>query len=83
VDYFILRLSELEFRVRQTENYIKYADELKELRGKGEKDGKRIRSKDVSLINDKIETLDRRSNEFSERMLTMESKFNVLEKDLR
>jgi len=83
VDYFILRLSELEFRVRQTENYIKYADELKELRGMGEKDGKRIRSKEVTLINDKIETLDRRFNEFSERMLTMESKFNVLEKDLR
>ena len=83
MDYFILRLSELEFRVRQTENYIKYADELKELRGMGEKDGKRIRSKEVTLINDKIETLDRRFNEFSERMLTMESKFNVLEKDLR
>ena len=80
MDYFILRLSELEFRVRQTENYIKYADELKELRGKGDKEGgKRVRSKEVTLINDKIETLDRRSNEISERLLTMESKFNVLE----
>ena len=74
----------MEFRVRQTENYIKYSDELKDLRGKGEKDGgKRIRSKEVVLINEKIETLDRRFNEFSERLLTMESKFNVLDKDLR
>ena len=64
MDYFILRLSELEFRVRQTENYIKYTDELKDLRTKGqEKESRKLRSKDVTAINDKIETLDRRSNE--------------------
>jgi predicted RNase H-like nuclease (RuvC/YqgF family) len=76
-----MRLSELEFRVRQTENYIKYADELKDLRSKGE--GKKIRNKEVSAINDKIETLERRNNEHSERLLTIESKFTVMDKDLR
>jgi hypothetical protein len=82
VDYFILRLSELEFRVRQTENYIKYADELKDL--KTHKEGKRgVKSKEVHAINDKIDVVERKSNDFSERLLTMESKFIVLDKDLR
>ena len=82
VDYFILRLSELEYRVRQTETYIKYADELKDLRGGANKE-KKLRTKDVTALNEKIGTLDRRSNEFSERMLTLESKFTALDKDLR
>ena len=81
MDYFILRLSELEFRVRQTENYIKYADELKDLRT--HKEGKRVKSKELHSINEKIDVLERKSNDFSERMLTIESKFTVLDKDLR
>ena len=72
----------MEFRVRQAENYIKYTDELKDL--KTHKDGKRsIKSKEVHVINDKIDVLERKSNDFSERLLTMESKFVVLDKDLR
>ena len=37
IDYFLMRMSELEFRVRQTENYIKLADELKELKASQKK----------------------------------------------
>lgn len=37
VDYFLMRLSELEFRVRQTENFIKLTEELRDLKSrKGE-----------------------------------------------
>lgn len=81
VDYFILRLSELEFRVRQTENYIKYADELKELRGK--EGGKRVKTKEINALTDKIDTLERKSSDFSERVVTLESKFLALDRDLR
>ena len=35
-----MRLSEIEFRVRQTENYIKLSDELKDLKGSQKKQAK-------------------------------------------
>jgi hypothetical protein len=78
VDYFILRLSELEFRVRQTENYIKYADELKDLKA-----SKHSKSESSRHTKEKIEGIELKHNDMSERLLTLESKFSVMDKDLR
>ena len=79
MDYFILRLSELEFRVRQTENYIKYADELKEL--KGHKEAKRA-SRNTNA-SEKIEGMERKQGEFAERLSALEGRFTAIDKDIR
>ena len=54
VDYFLLRLSELEYRVRQTESYIKLSDELRDVKAQKALDKKREKQGLVLALADRI-----------------------------
>ncbi|TNV73805.1 hypothetical protein FGO68_gene12007 [Halteria grandinella] len=54
VDYFLLRLSELEYRVRQTESYIKLSDELREVKSHKANENKREKQGLFMALADRI-----------------------------
>jgi hypothetical protein len=57
---------------------------LKDLkRGNGESKKGHKSSKDIRVVNDKIEGIERKLDDYSERLLTLETKFTVTDKDLR
>ncbi len=66
--------------MRQTENYIKYADELKDL--KGHKEAKRAARKN-SVSEKAMEGVERKQAEVAERISTIEARFGTLDKDIR
>ncbi len=70
-----MRLSELEFRVRQTESYIKYSDELTQLH-------KEKKSKKDHLTP-RINELETKHSRLSERVSTLEERLRQSDGDLR
>jgi hypothetical protein len=61
-----MRLSELEFRVRQTETYIKYADELTVLKENKEKVKKRHL--------EKVEQVEKKQVEFADKITLIDTR---------
>ena len=83
VDYFILRLSELEFRVRQTENYINLTDELKEVKFQKLEQKNQIKQKTLNAIQEQITMLDRANGDTKDRLKEVEANMKKFETDIK